>query len=302
MRRSHLIPSFVAQDLRATCGTGHIRSNQTPNRRIQDSERLRLLCDDCEQRFARWENTFAERVYRHLLENPGNTVEYDSWMGRFAASIAWRVVRRYQLVKALPEPRVAFERAEETWRAFLLGSRENVGPHELHLLPLDVVATVPRPGAVRGLERISPNWNRYCLTTMGYDLPVADSRTSAFVYVKLPRFAFFGIATAGKKSPFISGTKLTMRKGRIGPRCYKIGAGVLNYMSDKAREAAQMIASLSPTQKEVIQLAIAHDRDRVVRSESLRAMKADIEVFGSEAFSRPAERSDEGIGAPRSSP
>src|SRR5215471_10370064 len=80
LQQSHLIPSFVAQSLRALGGTGHIRDNHTPNRRIQDAETVRMLCRDCEQRFGVWEREFAGKVYWPLFENPTATADFGGWM------------------------------------------------------------------------------------------------------------------------------------------------------------------------------------------------------------------------------
>jgi hypothetical protein len=121
---------------------------------------------------------------------------------------------------------------------------------------------------------------------MGYDLPVAEKSGTALVYVKLPRFVFFGVAHAGRKPPLIRGTKLPMRKGRICARAYKLGVPIMNYIFEKARQGAQLSAALSPAQKAKIDEAMLADPDRVLTSESFRAMQGDVSLFGEDAFSR----------------
>lgn len=245
-----------------------------------------MLCDECEQRFSQWENAFAEGVFRPSLADPRAIVSFDGWMSRFAASLLWRVVRRYQLLNLLPIPKEAFESAELMWREFLLGRRENVADHELHLLPLEAPESIPGDGLVRGLESIPSNWSRYSLTTMAYDLLVAEKHGSAFVFVKLPRLAFFGVAARGKRFPLIRGTKLPMRKGRIEPRIYKVDVSLMNYLLEKAREAGRLAAELSAEQKLKIQAAVRDNPARFRNSESYRAIEADARLFGDEAFTQ----------------
>jgi hypothetical protein len=121
---------------------------------------------------------------------------------------------------------------------------------------------------------------------MGFDLPVAERSGSAFVYVKLPRFAFFGVAFKGRRFPLIQGTKLPMRKGRICARGYKVDVSIMNYMFEKARQSALIRSSISAAQEAKIAEAMRADPDRVLRSESFRAMQADVSLFGDDAFSK----------------
>jgi hypothetical protein len=285
LQESHVIPSFVVRDLREMSATGHIRAGEAPNRRVQDGTKVRYLCRDCEQRIGVWEKAFSERIYSRAPDDR-TSLEFDSWMSLFAASLVWRATRLYQLCGVLPQPSEPYESAEKTWRAYLLGEVPNVGTHELHLLPLEAPTGVPAPGAVRGLDAIPPNWSRYSLTTMAFDLPVQDGSGVALVYVKIPRYAIFGVAKAGprRKFPLMGGSKLPMRRGRFGPRDYRIGVALMNYMQAEARKAARMIATLSPTQDAKIQEAMKRDPDRVLGSESFRAIRADVALFGSDAF------------------
>src|SRR5215831_13147071 len=92
LRESHVIPRFVFDWLLQSSSTGFMRSGTIPNRRIKDSMKLRLLCDSCEGRLSAWEKTTAERLFLPYHNNTGTRVRYESWLAKFCASVAWRVL------------------------------------------------------------------------------------------------------------------------------------------------------------------------------------------------------------------
>jgi hypothetical protein len=53
--------------------TGYFRHGETPNKRVQDGDKVYLLCKSCEQRFGDWEDIFARRVFFPLHE--GGSIE-----------------------------------------------------------------------------------------------------------------------------------------------------------------------------------------------------------------------------------
>src|SRR5215218_5809961 len=66
LQLSHVIPRFVIKWLRDTSATGHVRASHTPNLRVQDGWKARMLCWDCEQMFGTWEKAFAEEAFYPL--------------------------------------------------------------------------------------------------------------------------------------------------------------------------------------------------------------------------------------------
>ena len=52
LQASHIIPRFVFDWLRDTSATGHFRSSQIPDLRVQDGLKPRMLCKRCEQLFS----------------------------------------------------------------------------------------------------------------------------------------------------------------------------------------------------------------------------------------------------------
>ena len=48
------------------------------------------------------------------------------------------------------------------------------------------------------------------------------------------------------------GTKLHVNNGVIMPRSYKLPQNIADYMNEKADESREMLASISPKQKQII--------------------------------------------------
>ncbi len=93
LKESHILPAFVIRWLKETSGTGFIRFGQEPNRRVQDGMKLKLLCGDCEQHIAKYEQSFAENLFHPLTsehQSPFYPRCYGEWMALFAASVSWR--------------------------------------------------------------------------------------------------------------------------------------------------------------------------------------------------------------------
>jgi hypothetical protein len=140
LKESHILPGFVHRWMKETSATGYLRFGQQPNRRVQDGVKLHLLCGDCEQRFNDWETEFAKRIFHPMTRGSIPRASYGPWLLLFCASVSWRVLVYFKdgehlgHVPATLLPSV--ERAEVTWRGFLLGRRTRPQPHEQHILPL----------------------------------------------------------------------------------------------------------------------------------------------------------------------
>lgn len=91
LRESHIIPKFVAKWLKESSATGYLRQGVEPNLRKQDFPKERLLCGDCENRFSRWENIFAEKIFLPYLNDGKREFEYTDWLLKFSVSLIWRM-------------------------------------------------------------------------------------------------------------------------------------------------------------------------------------------------------------------
>lgn len=64
---SHTVPKMAVRTLKKTA-IGNIRSTENPNKTIQDSEKLYILCGDCEDLFSEKETWFANKVFHPYLK------------------------------------------------------------------------------------------------------------------------------------------------------------------------------------------------------------------------------------------
>jgi hypothetical protein len=277
--RSHILPRFTVQWLKDHIGSGYFRSGATPNKRSQDYLAGRLLCLECEQLFSRWEKNFAEEFFIPYQEDSRRPFRYGPWFSRFAVSISWRVLAWSQAQHGLehltPALRSRADEVLKVWGEFLLGERPNPGAFEQHFFPMDVVesyAGVPPP----------PTLNRYILTAL--DCDVAASQKSAMTYAKMGRFVLLGFIEMRNAHQW-KGSKLKIESGEIWPRAYKTPPGFGNFFLDRVKGHQKALMEISERQGEVIQAARMKEPDRVLASESVRAMKQDILLSGLRAFS-----------------
>lgn len=101
LRVSHVIPKFVFDWLKRTSATGILRVGYDINKPAQDGFRTRLLCQECEQYFNRWERPTAQEVFVPFAERQATTVRYGPWLAKLAVSVSWRVLTVFRLAGVL---------------------------------------------------------------------------------------------------------------------------------------------------------------------------------------------------------
>ena len=127
IENSHVEPAFVFRAIKADSPTGYFRNPNNPNHRLQDGDKLRLLCKVCEQRFGDAENDFSKKLFTPFHEMDRNEFRYGPWLHYLMTSLAWRT-----LILDLPglegdteNPRAAVTQlttSAETMRLYLLGA------------------------------------------------------------------------------------------------------------------------------------------------------------------------------------
>lgn len=276
---SHVLPAFVFKWQRESSGNGHLRSGATPNVRVQDGEKRRWLCRDCEERFSKDERAFATYLFYPYLANPEQQHSYGPWLLRFCTSVSWRVLRYFLEKPApddwLPEDAQRSHAVEAVWRDFLMGRIPHPGAHRQHILPFDTIKN--------GMGGESANINRYLTRVIQMDL-CRDS-ASLFTFAKLGRFAIFGIVHEARQQGW-KGTQIQANAGQIGPRDYTLPGSLWPYLNDKARLTRGALESISDRQRAKIDESFRANVDRFAGSDSFRAMEADVGMFGSAAFRR----------------
>ena len=280
LRESHILPGFVYRWMKETSATGYLRFGQQPNARVQDGLKLHLLCGDCEQRFNQWETEFANRIFHPMTRGDAVRTSYDLWLLLFCASVSWRVLvyhidtTHLRSVPAALLPSV--ERAELTWREFLLGSRPRPQPHEQHILPL--------PRGVIGSHTYSDmptNINRYLFRSS--EMTVASNNRDAFTYAKMGPFIILGFIAMPRPKQWV-GTRVNTHGGTIGPRNYVLPKPFDKFIFERADLAATLQERMSDRQHAKIAETYRGNMDRAAQSDSMQAMHQDVELFGRRAF------------------
>lgn len=139
LRKSHIIPKFVTRYLKETSLTGYLRTSENINRRVQDGIKLPLLCNDCEQKFSKWESQFAAHIF--LLHNKSISlgkgiikIEYDSVLIKFVISLFWRIVMASKVVETINQPnKILIQNFEQPWTDFLNEKIRDWGDYEFYL-------------------------------------------------------------------------------------------------------------------------------------------------------------------------
>ena len=185
LRDSHIIPAFVARWIKDTSATALLRSFHQPNRRVQDFETKRLLCEECEHRFSVAEEKFARLVF-YPYHDGRVRFPYEDWLLYFAVSLAWRcsvTSGRAELLK-YPHHVEAIESARYVWADFLLARSDRVGRYRFNVFFTGYGASgasdVSKPSPGRSLAALRPYRHRHGPPCRGWACPrVARHRGGA---------------------------------------------------------------------------------------------------------------------------
>ena len=287
IQQSHIIPSFVYEWLVNTSATGFMRFGETPNLRVQDGWKPKMLCGDCEQNFALLEKRFADNCFYPIINGEKAQIHYETWMLKFATSVSWRVLRSFKAIGGLdgfpPNILEAVEDALSTWKAFLFDEAPHPGRHEQHLILIDGIEST-------SLQNVPENINRYLLRAI--EIYVAYTPDSAITYAKMGKIILFGFIENPHPRRW-KGTKINVKEGRFGVSDIELPSDVGEFIMDRARRAAERTKQMSEKQKDRIAETYRKDMDRAADSETIRAMTHDVLLFGDSAFEATQGDSEE---------
>lgn len=139
IQKSHVLPAFVFRAIRSDSPTGFFRNPNNPNHRMQDGDKVALLCSNCEQRFCAAEGEFANNVFSAFHATDQDHFTYGPWLHYFITSLAWRtlVLDLPGLESDVANPRKAVAElaaAAETMRRYLLGAKNLAGQLRNHAI------------------------------------------------------------------------------------------------------------------------------------------------------------------------
>lgn len=121
---SHIIPKLVYKRIR-TRKNSRFRDLSNIKKPLQDGEKHKMLCEECEEKFSAWENKFAELfldpfLKQHTLPKIDCNM---GWLNEYCLSVAWRILHDdlYRMDSYFGESlRTIFEEFAEALRRHLL--------------------------------------------------------------------------------------------------------------------------------------------------------------------------------------
>lgn len=287
LRVSHILPKFVVSWLKKNT-PGKIRKGDTPNRRIQDTDKIPLLCNACEGMLSQWETAFAEKVFFpvHAGELAQGPISYGPWAMKCLGSISWRVLTFHSLTQGLPNLRDQHvidksKDALEILRLFIMDEIPSPEPYGQHLLPMEIVKD-------HTLPKVSPFLNRYIVSTLDHD--VIGSKGSAYIYSKLGTLLLFGEILEPLAHEW-NGTRVA-NEGTLRIQKHSIPMRIWSFINDRADLVAQLSSQISNTQQKTIESSMQNDSNKFASSKLSQAMEADIRFCGGEAFDITESKND----------
>ena len=266
IRKSHIIPQFVARWLKDTSATGYLRQAVKSNLRKQDFSKQKLLCNECETRLSRWETQFSQSIFLPYWNGETEFV-YDSWLLKFAVSLIWRsgIVQLEDFRQYKPHLVHHLEGALSVWKDFLIDKVPSPGCYAHHLLFLDFVENV-EGGSL-------PDFFHW-YTLRSVDTTILANSREVYSYVKLPAMVFFsGIfpyRPSGWKNTRIHG------RGKISASRQKVSHDVFGeFYIDRVQQLASKLADMTSRQREKISSTIKSDPERSVQSLSFQVFLAE---------------------------
>jgi hypothetical protein len=203
---SHFVPKFVYDWIKKTSATGYIRQAININKRIQDGIKEKFLCPECEAKFSKYEQYFADVFFYPYLNKTKTSFNYDENLQKFIISISWRLLKKdlNGFKEFRPEMFEYAQQAEKYWREILLNDKlDEKYEHHLFLLGYVESSTMDLPEEFQ--------WYLMRAT----DGTIASSKQESFLFTKLPAMCFISSIFPNSIKKYWGNT-LIGRKGVFG--------------------------------------------------------------------------------------
>ncbi len=256
LKDSHLIPKFVSNWIKSTSATGKLRPAIAPNHRVQDTIKVKLLCNDCECLFSKFETYFADSVFYPVIDSDSYVINYNKSLLKFAVSLSWRILVYHLLnhktnIKHIKE----LKEAEKNWREYLL-SNVMKNDYEHHMLMLRYIWNAPK---ISGTD-VDINWYYYRTV----DGTIIQNNEESIVFVKLPGFAFFSSVIPKN---FKHGNNTIINNiGALNAKKQSLSETVRKYLIQRSIEALAPISNISKKQLNKIDVDCYNNLEKVGNS------------------------------------
>lgn len=256
LQKSHIIPNFVIRWMKKTGATPFLRQTDDPDTRIQDYKE-ELLCENCEQKFGKWESEFASKIFYPFIRDEESEFRYDNWLKKFIISISWRLIvcKRTDIESFDTPHREELREIEEEWRHMLNGSKHVSSEECSHYMCFS-----------RGIDTVETDASR--TADFYFDraldaIPVTSFGT--YIYFKFPQM-FFVSSINPREFPGLSGAEV----GEEGVIESQQTIGLLWRIFLQARIDLATENSASEQEREKILSYMENNHERLMQSESLK--------------------------------
>lgn len=253
---SHFVPKFIFDWIKKTSATGYLRQAININKRLQDGIKEKFLCQECENKFSKYENYFAKNFFYPYLESKKASFDYDKNLKKFVISLSWRLLRKdlEGFKDFQPEMYENAKNAEEYWREILLNDEEDKN-YEHHIFLFDYIEN--------STTELPNKFQSYMMR--GTDGTIASSKQDLFLFVKFPSIFFISSIFPNSIKKYWENT-LIEEKGIIKVPQSSQHPGFWDFLKSRVEISNQ--EKLSVQQNEKIKQTMLKDLDRVRNSKS----------------------------------
>ena len=156
LRQSHIIPKGVFKRAK-TVSNSRFRNYYEPKQIYQDGIKIRMLCNDCEEFFSKYERAFDNRFLDVYLANPKKhlpKITNDIYF--YIISVSWRIIYddlyNYQSFHEDSERDVMLEFEQKLWRFIIEKYKESKPDKELPMKELPIPDLRDKPFGVQIAE------------------------------------------------------------------------------------------------------------------------------------------------------
>ncbi|WP_339745965.1 hypothetical protein [uncultured Rubinisphaera sp.] len=286
IENSHILPKWTIRHALHGSVTGILRATDNINRRLQDAEKVPLLCRDCENSFSKVENEAAKQFRAGAIAHGGT---YNADFFRFLVSILWRVgmVRTDQVKNEAPRFSAAMASAIQIWYDFLQGSRADVGEYPVWFDILDLALAKKVNACMKSISTdtrgAAPVINRYFADWLGCEVTVYEKSGFALVWAKTSEWIIVGVVDVPDKTNHTS-IQLSPSGGSFPSADHTLPPVVLATLGNQSWECMRVSSAMKPAQRDKIQESWKQNKAKVPASKQSKALEADLEMFGDDAW------------------
>lgn len=245
LKESHIISKLFFKALKNKSEDNSFRDLSVPNRRTQDGIKVYLLCNDCEEKFSKYETYYSNRFLKKFSDENNSINTNDNYLRYFLLSLHWRLLvwktlnDNIMMDNMNDSEKNAFFDVLELWRKALDSEDyDTIRSIRMRLIP------------TKKLEFIH-NHKSFFLDSVLYDFiyPPEDKNFDfAISYLQVPNFIFICEVWGkyDKMKPFILGKKIKIPKSITFPK------EILIIISNAYGFSLEALKKLTPKQKKLL--------------------------------------------------